>query len=133
MRSNRKKYIAELGRVFAELRTEAKVNGLNKMSMREINEVVAEARREQDPFYGQRHKVTVTLSERMFRDLKAAVEADPSGSLSGTVRQAIGDYLRLAKPASKSREAIAKRNRHAKPHGTLMPNETPPRRNPTSA
>jgi len=89
----RKQHFHQLAQAVAEIRQEAKAKGLSNLSMREINNIVAEARRDNDPLYGQTHQIKVTLSERMFRQLKVVAHSDAEGSMSAVVRQAIGDYL----------------------------------------
>lgn len=83
----------ELSQLLTEIGQEAKEKGLDKISMREINEIIAEVRREHDPLSGQTHRVNVSLSERMYREAKAAAQS-AGWDLAMLVRQAIGDFLR---------------------------------------
>lgn len=93
--------LSALADAVAAVRADAKAKGVDQLTMREINQIVAEVRREKDPLYGQTHKITVNLSERMYRNLKAAADANMGGSITWTVRQAIGDYLERRPQASK--------------------------------
>jgi DNA repair exonuclease SbcCD ATPase subunit len=105
----RKKHLQEFAAVVAEIRQEAKEKGLDKMTMREINAIVTEVRREKDPLYGQVHRVSLTLSERIYRHTKAAAEAE-GGSFSDYVRQALAERLdkNISKqPSPKTTKAIA--------------------------
>jgi hypothetical protein len=66
------------------------------MTMREINEAIAAYRREKDPLNGRMKRISLTLSERMYREARGA--ADSIGwELGMLVRQAIGDYLEQLK------------------------------------
>jgi len=81
------------------VQTQDKATGLEKLTMREINAEIAAYRREQDPLYGQTKRVSVVLSLRMYRELKAtAIALTGSDVLSFVVRQAISDYLRNQAP-----------------------------------
>ena len=63
-----------------------------------------------DPLYGQTHRISAVLSERTYRELKAAAEAQ-GWNVTQTVRRAIGDYLeRGTQPAS-----LLKASEEAKP------------------
>jgi hypothetical protein len=94
----RKNQPTELSAAVGELRRDAKAKGQDKLTMREINKIIADYRRERDPLSGRVKRITVTLSERMYREAKAAAEST-GWDLGMLVRQAIGDYLRqLQKP-----------------------------------
>jgi len=95
-RKSRKTVLRELALVLAEIREEAKQKGLDKMTMREINAAIAAYRREKDPLYGRRKRISLTLSERMYREAKAAAESI-GWDLGMVVRQAVGDYLEQLK------------------------------------
>jgi hypothetical protein len=108
MLKTRKENVRHLAKAMAQLQKQAKERGLDKLSMREINEIIAEVRREHDPLYGQTRRMSVTLSERMFRQLQAAAQAQAGGSIGGIVRQAIHQYLTgTAKGRPKVTKAIA--------------------------
>ncbi len=81
------------------LQAEAKAKGLDKLTMRDINTIIADSRREKDPLYGQTKRISVSISLRMYQELKAAAkDLTGSGELCYVVRQAIGDYLRNEAP-----------------------------------
>jgi len=101
----RAELLADLGVAVAELRREAKGTGLDKLTMREINQIILECRREKDPLSGRTKRIGVSLSERMYREAKAAAEA-VGWDLSMLVRQAIGDYLQQLKDPRAPRNII---------------------------
>ncbi len=72
-----------------------------KLSMREINEEIEASRREKDPLHGQTRRISFALSERIYRQLKAAADAYTGSSISSIVRQALGDYLKQTRPPDK--------------------------------
>ena len=75
-----------------DMHAEAKAKGLDKLTMREINETIAEVRREHDPLYGQTRRISLTISERMYRQAQAAA-GSAFWDLSMLIRQAMGDFL----------------------------------------
>jgi branched-subunit amino acid aminotransferase/4-amino-4-deoxychorismate lyase len=118
-RKKRSLALADAPKWLKEIWVASKRLGLEKLSMREINAIVAEVRREKDPLYGQVRRITVTLSERMYRKAKAAAKAE-GGSLSDYGRQAIGQ--RLEKGTSKqssprAAKAISARTERVKAGG----------------
>ena len=92
------KQLKNFSATVAAFHQNAKAKGQDKLTMREINKIIADYRRERDPLSGRVKRTTVTLSERMYREAKAAAEST-GWDLGMLVRQAIGDYLRqLQKP-----------------------------------
>ncbi len=62
------------------------VKSRRKLTMREINEEIAASRREKDPLHGQTRRISFALSERMYRQLKAAADADTPFWIMGRLR-----------------------------------------------
>jgi len=89
---NRAKLLAAV----TALRADAKAKGLDKLTTRQINEIVGEARRAKDPLSGRTKRLSVTLSERMYRQAKAAAEST-GWDVGMLVRQAVGDFLEQLK------------------------------------
>lgn len=86
----------ELKQALKAVGEDAKAAGLDKLTMREVNEIVAETRREKDPLYGRTKRIGVTLSERMYLEAKAAAEST-GWDMAMLVRQAVGDFLEQLK------------------------------------
>src|SRR5436190_2649324 len=94
--AGRRANLEKLADVLQLVREDAKRKGLDKLTTREINAEIEAYRREKDPLYGQTRRITVVLSERLYREAKATAQS-VSWDLSMLVRQAIGDYLEQLK------------------------------------
>jgi hypothetical protein len=89
----RKLGLDDLSAAVAAIHAEAKAKGLDKLTMREINAEIEAYRREKDPLHGRTKRISISLSERMYREAKATAETI-GWDLCMLVRQTIGDYLR---------------------------------------